>query len=106
MKEEKQRILDELGGISEGDYDSLVEELISQAEKQIGELKEAIDGGNFERIAKIAHTIKGTSANLRVYKLQELVKSLEFQAKEEKDKNTIAEGLKKIEEALEELKKE
>ena len=106
MSEEKQKILDELGGISEGDYDLLVKELILQSEKQIRELKEAIDGDNFERIAKIAHTIKGTSGNLRIYKLQELAEPLEFEAKEEKDKNAIAEGLKRIEVALEELKKE
>ena len=88
-KPEKERILEELGGISESEYDAFVRELIAQTESQAIELKAALEGDKFDGIAKIAHSIKGSSGNLRIYKIQELAKSLELAAKE-KNKNVTA----------------
>jgi len=79
---EKQKILDELGGIDEADYDALVKDLIAEAEKQIPEFEDAIRRDDFVGISKIAHAIKGAAGNLRIYKIQELAGSIEAEAKE------------------------
>lgn len=104
-KAEKEKILDELGGVSEADYDTLVAELIGQLEEQVIELAAAANRDNFEAIARIAHTIKGASGNLRVYKIQETAKSLESAAKDKQSKTEIAAALGVLGQELAELKR-
>ena len=101
---EKQKILDELGGIDEADYDALVKELIAEAEKQIPEFEDAIRRDDFVGISKIAHAIKGAAGNLRIYKIEALAKALEAEAKEKKDRSKIAASLQGIIQGLAELK--
>ncbi|MBF0252425.1 MAG: Hpt domain-containing protein [Candidatus Omnitrophica bacterium] len=81
-KIEKQRILEELGGFPEDIYDDLVGEFIKQAKEEIVTLKKHIKTNNAEDGARIAHSIKGSSANLRLNEMQEIAKKLEMGLKE------------------------
>jgi HPt (histidine-containing phosphotransfer) domain-containing protein len=101
---EKEKILDELGGIDEADYDALVMELVQDIEKRLAELESAIKADDFIGISKIAHAIKGGAGNLRIYKIQEIAASLESEAKEKKDKSKIVAGLHGLVRELAEMK--
>ena len=92
-KAEKAKILDELGGIDEADYDALVAELIREGGKQILSLEAALQRGDLDGIAKIAHAIKGAAGNLRIYRIQEIAGALESEAQGGKDRSRIASGL-------------
>jgi len=105
-KEAKQRILDDLGGIPEAVYDELLNDLIKQVRDNLAELNKSLPGEDFDSISKIAHTIKGSSANLRMTKISEAAKALEISAKEEKDKQTLAKDLEALEVTLKDLEKE
>jgi HPt (histidine-containing phosphotransfer) domain-containing protein len=105
-KDEKEKILDELGGIDEADYDVLVTELIQDIEKRLAELESAIKADDFIGVSKIAHAIKGEAGNLRIYKIEALAKTLESEAKETRDRSKIAVGLERIIRELAELKAE
>ncbi len=104
-KAKKQKILKELGGISENVYDELVNEIILQIKGQIPELKGLLNRNDFDSMAKIAHSIKGSSGNLRFTKMQEAAKALEFAVKEKKDKRIFLGCIAKMEEALEDIKR-
>ena len=64
----------------EGDEAFLMEVLEGFAEnvaKQIGEMREALSGGDSERIWKEAHSVKGGAANLRADRLCEIASELD-----------------------------
>lgn len=104
-KEEKQKILEELGGIPEDLYDRLVRSLIAQTHEQITKLKAALNKDDYNSIAQSAHFIKGASVNLRIHKIYEIAKSMESASTEKPVKDEIAGSLKKLESALAELEK-
>ena len=82
MDEKKRKILEDLGGIKEEVYDSLVNEFIADARNNMKELEKAINENDQVVSARIAHTIKGASGNLRLYSIQEASRSLEKNIKE------------------------
>lgn len=104
-KAEKAKILEELGGLDEADYDSLVTDLIVQTEKQLKDLRSAISGGNFDTAMRIAHSIKGSSGNLRIKKMYEIARSMETEAKEGKDKAALSAAMDLLEAEFSALKK-
>lgn len=82
MDNDKRKILEELGGIPEDVYDGLVKEFLEDSKKSSELLLEAIDRGDITDAARIAHTIKGASGNLRLYPIQEAARSLEKSIKD------------------------
>lgn len=64
----------------------LVSLFIKKMKKQIPDLKEAINTRNFKKIALISHSIKGSSGNFRMEKLQEITSIMEKMSKEENTK--------------------
>ncbi len=76
-RSQKEKILRELGGLPEEVYDQLCRELLSQIDGLIGDLENAITGGNYDEAAKIAHFIKGATGNLRLYHIHEGAVSIE-----------------------------
>lgn len=52
-------------------------------------LQSAIDEGDYEKVAKAAHSIKGASANLGFSKIYELAKDIETMAHERNSKRAI-----------------
>jgi HPt (histidine-containing phosphotransfer) domain-containing protein len=99
-KAEKQRILAELTYLSEEVYDELLGILLLQTEEKIRELKTAAEHEDFSSIAKIAHSLKGSSGNLRVNTIYEPAKSMESIARENPDKQKIVGDILHLEEAL------
>ncbi|RKY34252.1 MAG: hypothetical protein DRP78_06820 [Candidatus Omnitrophota bacterium] len=77
-KDEKQKILQELGGIGEDIYDELVGDFIAQADLQLRDLNQALSNGDLSAMQSLAHTIKGSSGNLRLYTISAIAKDLEF----------------------------
>jgi HPt (histidine-containing phosphotransfer) domain-containing protein len=104
---EKQRILQELGGISEDLYDELIGNLISQVHEQIPKLKGCLNNDDYNGIAESAHFIKGSAGNLRIHTIHNIAKSIEEAASQDKkDRNAIVNALRKLEESLAQLEKE
>jgi HPt (histidine-containing phosphotransfer) domain-containing protein len=75
-------VLNELKEIMEDDFDELISIFISDGQVQIDNLKKAIDSSNVDDARRIAHTLKGSSANLGVLDLSETCKQLEHKAAE------------------------
>jgi len=55
----------------------LLNEYLKTLPGDVAKLKEAIDGGDYPAAAKLAHSIKGASGNLRVNKIFQLAGDLE-----------------------------
>ena len=81
----KAKILEELGGISETIYDDLVKEFTEEAQRSLAVFTSSISKGDHEAVARLAHTLKGSSGNLRLYDIQEAAKYLEGAARERRD---------------------
>ena len=74
--------LNELKEIMEDDFDELISIFISDGEAQIEQLRLAINALNTSDVRRIAHTLKGSSANLGVTDLSESCRVLEHEAAE------------------------
>ncbi|EJF06588.1 HPt domain-containing protein [Thiovulum sp. ES] len=61
--------------------DKLVGKLLKDIDHDIRELEHAIDSKDAEKIASLAHRIKGASANLRLKYLADLFLEIELPAK-------------------------
>jgi HPt (histidine-containing phosphotransfer) domain-containing protein len=61
----------------------LIELFIKKMGKQLPELESAIEEKNYKKIASIAHSIKGSSANFRIEALQKSASEMEKMARNE-----------------------
>lgn len=95
-------ILNELKEIMEDDFDELIETFIDDGQKQVDDLRVAIDASIAPDIRRIAHTLKGSSANLGANALSETCKVLEHDAAEDNlsDANNQYEKIKSAYEAV------
>lgn len=73
-------ILNELKDIMEDDFDELISLFISDGQAQIDELKNAIASSKTIDVRQIAHTLKGSSANIGMFDLSESCQTLEYKA--------------------------
>ena len=105
-KKTKEQILEELGGLPEELYDELVASFIENAQNQFIELEKAISGNDSVSISKIAHSLKGSSANLRLGNIQELASFVEKSAKEGLSLNEFQGKIGELINAVLELKKQ
>jgi len=60
----------------------LLGSFISESLGSLEQLHKAVEDKEYDKIAKIAHSIKGSAANLQLLSLSELARELELQAKE------------------------
>ena len=81
-----QSIADELDFDLE-DVEMLMEVFLETSTEQIALLEQAVNNNNLEEIGSIAHSIKGSSANLTLIEISDLAKEIELDAKEKKDIN-------------------
>ena len=72
--------LNELKEIMGDDFSELVTVFISDSQMQLDDLKAAIEASDAPAIRRIAHTIKGSSANLGIGHLSAISKELELKA--------------------------
>ncbi len=94
--------LERLGGDEEF-LAELLEEMLSQLDEGIGELKEAVDQADYERLKRTAHGLKGASANLNIDGLAALFKQLEEMAAEQ-NLSDANEAIDKIQDGKEQLR--
>ncbi len=99
-KAQKQKILDELGGIPEEIYDKLVVKLFEQIMDTLPKIKEALGLQDHEAVKRLAHSIKGSAGNLRISYIHLKAKELEFSAIEKKDFGLIAQQLDQLKEVF------
>lgn len=104
-KTQKKKILEELGGIDEACYDELVKEFIVLADKMILEAEKLLREDNLDGVSKTAHSIKGSSGNLRINTIYEIAKLFETVAYEKKDKKEVAAAFEKLVLELSDFKK-
>jgi len=82
-REQKAKVLAELGGIDEGIYDSLVAEHLNQTKERCLEIRKFLSDNDIEQVADLAHSVKGSSGNLRLQGLYDAAQKLEQAAKNE-----------------------
>lgn len=88
---EKRKILEELGDIPEEIYDNLVGEFLFQFGQHLKNIDEASSTGDFGEVARIAHTIKGASSNLRLEEIARAADALEHSSRRGGPEGEIAE---------------
>ena len=64
-------------GFTEDEAEEFLNEYLTQIPDNISKLKEAMEKSDFTSIISISHTLKGSSGNLRIYKLMEMAAELE-----------------------------
>jgi len=74
---DKKEILKQLGDIPESVYDEIVLGFYDETRSRLKLISEAIDSSNWSVIDKLAHSIKGSSANLRLISIQKIAESLQ-----------------------------
>ncbi len=78
---DKQKILEELGGLPEEIYDELCQGFLEDAKSKMILLKIAVDETDYEKMKSFAHSLKGAAANLRLLDIQEAAYQFEDAAK-------------------------
>ena len=88
--------LNELKEIMEDDFDELITTFISDGHSLIKNLKIAIDLSIAPDVKRIAHTLKGSSANFGAHPLSEVCNALELNASDNTldDANVLLEKIK------------
>jgi HPt (histidine-containing phosphotransfer) domain-containing protein len=76
-----QEALAELQDVMEGEFDVLVQTYINDSLERIGGLKAALDAGDAEELAKVAHSLKGSCINIGAPRLGDLCQRAEVAGK-------------------------
>ncbi|MEI8345118.1 MAG: Hpt domain-containing protein [Candidatus Omnitrophota bacterium] len=79
--EQKKIALQELGGLSEEIYDGIVRDFVAQTRSQITQLESLLAAGDLNAAARICHAIKGSSGNLRIKAVYEIIRNMEEAAR-------------------------
>ncbi len=74
--------LNELKEMMQDDFDQLISIFISDGQTQIENLRLAVDASDIKNTQRIAHALKGSSANLGIHVLSESCRALEYEAAE------------------------
>lgn len=103
MQLDRQAALKELG-ISNDVYDELLQIFIEQTESALQTLNQSITLKDFGQIARAAHLIKGSAANLRIEEIRNLAENIDVQARETKDIQAIENKAAELKTTFGELK--
>lgn len=105
-KSQKQKILQELGGIPEEVYNALVEELLKLIDSQKNSLLQALEKKDTKSVQTLAHSIKGAAGNLRIMSIFEYAKALECITKDSVSTEAIEQGASALLQEYEQFKQE
>ncbi len=97
-------VLNDLKEIMEDDFNELIRIFVSDGIEQINALDTAINLKNYTDTKRIAHTLKGSCANIGAFKLSQTCKQLEYMITE-KSLAGVVELQKKIALEFDETKK-
>ena len=103
MEFDKKKAMNELG-VDEETFNELLKSFFSDASAETEKLRAAIETDNFEEIARIGHTLKGMAANYRITTVQDMAKTIEMLAKENKNKQEIIQNVRSLKENIENLR--
>ena len=78
---DKKEILKDLRGIPEDVYDMIVLTFYEETRGHLKELALAVEASNWTAIRSLAHGIKGSAANLRLFQIQHAAQSLQDASK-------------------------
>jgi len=98
------KLLSDNLGFEEEESMILLELFIESLELSLANIEDALELNDFEKIAREAHAIKGSSANLLLADIVHIAKQLEGAAKS-KNRDDILNLTKKIENMVEKLNK-
>jgi len=69
--------LEELRDVMEDEFNSLIETFITDADKKLVALKEAIDANDASEVGKVSHSFKGSCSNIGAPQLSDLCRQSE-----------------------------
>ena len=95
--EEKKKTLKELGDIPEELYDELVAEFKTQFNRQMEEIQKALASNNLTAVRESAHSLSGTSGNLRIYSVHHAAKALELSLKQAEPLESVKQNFNTLE---------
>ena len=90
--------------LEENEFLELIGLFVKTAYSDLNKLQSAIEDGDTEKAARVAHSIKGTSANLGLMGIFELAKEIEMSV-QENDLYGATGAAKRIEEQLDGIAK-
>jgi HPt (histidine-containing phosphotransfer) domain-containing protein len=64
-------------GLEEEEYRELIELFMETGQADLNQLKSALDAGDAETVSRRAHTLSGSSGNMRLIDLHEAAKRIE-----------------------------
>ncbi|WP_319522194.1 Hpt domain-containing protein [uncultured Desulfosarcina sp.] len=67
-------------GLEEDEYRELIELFMETGQSDLSQLKSALDAGDAETVSRRAHTICGSSGNLRLMDMHKTAKRIELAA--------------------------
>jgi HPt (histidine-containing phosphotransfer) domain-containing protein len=105
-REEKMKILRELDDLPEAVYDELLVETAEIVRNQMLEISGALAQGDYSEMRSLAHAIRGTAANMRLYSLQEASEGLQEVLRKQRPLNEIATALSRLGDVLREVEEE
>ncbi|MGV8121197.1 MAG: hypothetical protein AB2L14_15660 [Candidatus Xenobiia bacterium LiM19] len=94
---DKEKILEELGGLPAEIYDELVSEHFAMVKQKVHELNDLLQQCNYEEFRKVAHYIKSSSANLRLVSFHELGAVMENASRGTVERDTLKQSLYELE---------
>lgn len=98
-----QRAIDQLG-LSQEEADMFVEELIGQIEAEIPNLEAAVAEGNFEKIERVSHMLKGSATSLGEGGIADQLVEFNTYCKHGKDFEAVREFMRTFHREFEALK--
>jgi HPt (histidine-containing phosphotransfer) domain-containing protein len=67
-------------GLEEEEYRELIELFMETGQADLSQLKTALDAGDAETVSRRAHTLSGSSGNMRLMEIHEAAKRIELAA--------------------------
>ncbi len=98
---DKQKILEELGGIPEEIYDQLCVGFIEDAKLKMAEIKSAVEINDAAKMKMSAHSLKGSAGNLRISPIQQAALNLEEAIKNNESQDHLRQLIKALDQAVE-----
>ncbi|MCP4723573.1 MAG: Hpt domain-containing protein [bacterium] len=99
-REEKLKLLEELGGISEEDFDELYKVSVQDISDEFSKFNDSFTGDDYEGMKKAVHAIKGISGNFRINGVYEISVLLELAIKETSNTSIIDGYIKRLAEEM------
>jgi two-component system, sensor histidine kinase and response regulator len=83
-------------GISEEIYNELIVDFLVMAREKASELEKAVAAANLEEAAKLAHSIKGSAANLGIDAVADIARVIESESAKGILTQEITDGMKAL----------